>query len=392
MQIAGGLYRELCETPKWNAQFGSGGRAAAAVSALSPGSTLHTYARDESSPGADELSDLGVRLSRTHSDIAIAFAYFHPLSQPHIEPRPGSFPQRPPIHVSGDVVLRFGFLEGSAIVHAVRAIYDPQTAVRPEPFGANGSTAKRLALVMNELELCRYAGCTDLATAAAKAMSHGDRVTVIVVKRGVRGVTVFERHAEPNTIPAYYSSRVFKIGTGDVFSAVFAYHWGEAGTSAAEAADLASRSVSAYCETMTLPVQTDLLSSREPITGQAPNRIVLHGSTSTIGRRYTLEEARFRLKELGVEVLSPQLDEVPDSFLENAPSLLVADGLSTTEIRRLCATRSHQNIVILDEEQRSDIAALSDLGVTIVPDFASSLYRAAWPRASCRSLDSCGDA
>ena len=167
MQIAGGLYRELCETPKWNAQFGSGGRAAAAVSALSPGSTLHTYARDESSPGADELSDLGVRLSRTHSDIAIAFAYFHPLSQPHIEPRPGSFPQQPPIHVSGDVVLRFGFLEGSAIVHAVRAIYDPQTAVRPEPFGANGSTAKRLALVMNELELCRYAGCTDLATAAA---------------------------------------------------------------------------------------------------------------------------------------------------------------------------------------------------------------------------------
>ncbi|QDD95234.1 Nucleoside deoxyribosyltransferase [Roseomonas mucosa] len=385
MHIAGGLYRELCETPTWNAQFGSGGRAAAAVSAMSPGSTLHTYARDGNNAGADELSALGVQLSRTHSDIAIAFAYFHPLSQPHIEPRPGTIPQEPPIHVSGEVVLRFGFLEGSALVHAAKAIYDPQTAVHPEPFGANGSTAKRLALVMNELELCRYTGCPDLATAAGNAMSNDNQVTVIVVKRGVRGVTVYERNVEPITVPAYYSSQVFKIGTGDVFSAVFAHHWGEAGTSAPEAADLASRSVSAYCETMTLPVPTESLKSREPVTGQAPSRIILHGSTSTIGRRYTLEEARFRLKELGIDALSPQLDEIPEPLSKNLPSLVVADGLSTTEIRRLCETKPYRGIIVLDEERRPDVAELSSLGVTIISDFASSLYRSAWPRAFCRS-------
>jgi hypothetical protein len=392
MHIAGGLYHELCETPKWNAQFGSGGRAAAAVSVLSPGSTLHTYARSDNSPGSDILTALGVQISSTHSDTAIAFAYFHPLSQPHIEPQPGSITQQPPIQVAGDVVLRFGFLEGSAIVHAKLAIYDPQTARRPEPFGANGSTAKRLALVMNELELCRYTGCADVTTAATNIISHGKQETVIVVKRGVRGVAIYEPNVEPIMVPAYYSSRVFKIGTGDVFSAVFAHHWGEAGTSAVEAADLASRSVSAYCETMFLPVRTELLNTREPVTGKAPSRIVLHGSTSTIGRRYTLEEARYRLKELGIEALSPQLDEIPDSFFENASLLIVADGLSPVDIRRFCATRPYDAIVILDEEQRPDIAALTDFGATVIPDFASSLFRAAWPRASRRTLAGCGDA
>lgn len=393
MQIAGGLYRELCETPKWNAQFGSGGRAAAAVSALSPGSTLHTYAREGSNPGWDALSALGVRVCSAHSDTAIAFAYFHPLSQPHIEPRPGSIPQQRPIHVSGDVVLRFGFLEGSAIVQAVQAIYDPQTALRPEPFGANGSTAQRLALVMNEIELCRYTGCTDLATAAANAMTQGDEETVVVVKRGVRGVTVYERADAPIDVPAYYSSRVFKIGTGDVFSAVFAHYWGEAGRSATAAADLASRSVSAYCETMRLPVETHLLNGRQPLIGRAPSRVVLHGSTCTIGRRYTLEEARFRLKELGMEVLSPQLEGAPaNTIVDDASVLIVADGLSQADVSRLCTSQPSGNLIILDEEGRFDIATFSDFGAKLFSDFASALYHASWPPASLCGLVGCGDA
>ncbi|WP_372090121.1 carbohydrate kinase family protein [Tistrella mobilis] len=392
MHIAGGLYHELCETPKWNGQFGSGGRAAAAVSVLSPGSTLHTYAQSDDNPGSDILTAMGIRISSTYSDTPIAFAYFHPLSQPHIEPKPALIPQQLPIRVAGDVVLRFGFLEGSAIVDAELAIYDPQTAHRPEPFGANGSTAKRLALVMNELELCRYAGCADVTTAAANVMSHGKQKTVIVVKRGVRGVTIYEPNVEPINVPAYYSSRVFKIGTGDVFSAVFASYWGEAGMSAVEAADLASRSVSAYCETMILPVRTELLNMRKPVTGRAPSRIVLYGSTSTIGRRYTLEEARFRLKELGIETVSPQLDEIPNSFFNDTSLLIVADGLTPMDIRRFCANRPYGTIIILDEEQRHDVAALSNSGATIIPDFASSLYHAAWPRACRHTLAGCRDA
>ncbi|MEH6721576.1 MAG: hypothetical protein V7704_22100 [Aurantimonas endophytica] len=278
-------------------------------------------------------------------------------------------------------------------MQAAQAIYDPQTAFRPEPFGANGSRAKRLALVMNEIELYRYTECTDLATAAANAMTQGDQETVVVVKRGVRGVTVYEADAAPMDVPAYYSSRVFKIGTGDVFSAVFAHHWGEAGISATAAADLASRSVSAYCETMSLPVETELINSREPLTGRAPSRVVLHGSTCTIGRRYTLEEARFRLKELGMDVHSPRLEEsLCNAILEDASALIIADGLSQADIHRLCTSQPYVNLIILDEEGRFDIATFSDFGAKLFPDFASALYHASWPPASLCGLAGCGDA
>ncbi|MGA9671374.1 MAG: hypothetical protein WBQ94_19335 [Terracidiphilus sp.] len=60
MHIVGGFYREICYIPPWNAVFGSGGRAAAAVSRLSPGSVLHTYAEDfecEAVPTGEETVD-----------------------------------------------------------------------------------------------------------------------------------------------------------------------------------------------------------------------------------------------------------------------------------------------------------------------------------------------
>lgn len=48
----------------------------------------------------------------------VAFAYFHPLAQPHIEPAANSIVHQRPFSVSAEAVLRFGMLEGSAIVDA----------------------------------------------------------------------------------------------------------------------------------------------------------------------------------------------------------------------------------------------------------------------------------
>lgn len=380
MHIAGGLYHELCETPKWNAQFGSGGRAAAAVSVLSPGSTLHTYASSESRPGLNRLAASGIKIDCSRSDVEIAFAYFHPLSDPHIEPSADSIPQRSPIRVSGEVVLRFGFVEGSSIVHAANAIYDPQTSRNPERFEANGSSAKRLALVMNELELCQYARRVEPESAAASIIAESTIDTVIVVKRGVRGASVYEGKGAPIEVPAYYSPRVFKIGTGDVFSAIFAHYWGEAGLSAVSAADLASRSVAAYCETMNLPVEDVLIKNRVPLSGMAPSLIVLLGSPSTIGRRYTMEEARFRLKDLGMSVFSPLLDvPIADDKIENAAMIVLADGMDHADIRAACASHPFMRRIVLDEDRRFDARSFAEFGVEIMHDFASALYHVSWP-------------
>jgi len=219
MHIAGGLYRELCQVPAWDAVFGSGGRAAAAVSALSPGSTLYTYVEDFESSRAISLKELGIELRLSPRPTPIVFAYFHPLSRPHIQPPPDEIARQPPIQVNGDAALRFGFLEGDAVVAARRAVYDPQTWRNPALFGANGSVAEELAIVLNELELRSAAGLNDLKSAASLLM-ESQGAAVIVAKGGARGAMVFERGGRAAHVPAYRSSRVFKIGTGDVFGNV----------------------------------------------------------------------------------------------------------------------------------------------------------------------------
>lgn len=42
LDIVGELYQELCETPAWDAVFGSGGRAASALAGVSRSMQLHT--------------------------------------------------------------------------------------------------------------------------------------------------------------------------------------------------------------------------------------------------------------------------------------------------------------------------------------------------------------
>jgi hypothetical protein len=380
MHIAGGLYRELCNVPAWNAVFGSGGRAAAAVSALSSGSTLHTYIEDFESPGANSLKELGIELHLSPRPTPIVFAYFHPLSRPHVQPPPDEIKRQPTIQVRGDAVLRFGFLEGDAVVDAGRAIYDPQTWRNPAPFGANGSVAGELAIVLNELELRSATGLNDLSSAASLLMERQD-AAVIIAKGGTRGAMVFERSGRATHIPAYRSSRVFKIGTGDVFSAIFAHHWAERRLPVAEAADVASRSVAAYCCTGRLPLRNDALRNQVPVKSAAPGTVVIEGSVDTIGQRYTMEEARFVLRELGVEVASPALDGTSDTIA--AAVLVLADGLGDEVVAQVQRAKSAGTpIVILREGgARENDAPVDGDGVTVTDDFTSALYFSAWAAA-----------
>jgi hypothetical protein len=47
ISIVGGVYHERCLWPDWDQVYGSGGRAAAALSGQSGSITLHAYAPDE---------------------------------------------------------------------------------------------------------------------------------------------------------------------------------------------------------------------------------------------------------------------------------------------------------------------------------------------------------
>src|SRR3546814_4230785 len=54
-------------------------------------------------------------------------------------------------------------------------------------------------------------------------------------------------------VPLYRTERVWKLGSGDVFSSTFAALWGCNGIDPVRAADCASRATAYYCDTRTLP-------------------------------------------------------------------------------------------------------------------------------------------
>jgi hypothetical protein len=384
MQIAGGLYKETCLVPDWNVEYGSGGRAAAAVAGLSPGTVLHTYAPVFGSSGQDALERLGVELRLQPSSHGVAFAYFHPLSTPHIEPRRSAMVRHAPIELSGEAVLRFGFLEGEAIVHANRAVYDPQTSASPAMFADNGSSADELALVLNEAEARALSGKSDVREAATALLESG-AAHVVVVKGGVRGALVMERSGATSEVPAYWSERVFKIGTGDVFSSVFALEWAERKHPAILAANHASLSVAAYCESGILPLTADARSPREPVKQEEMPVVLLDGAVDSIGRRFVMEEARSSLLELGARVICPALDGA--SMIGTASimsALVIGDGLLGDLWPRLRGLESTGIPVVLFDELRA-AGPQTQGGRRVIDDFTSAIYFTLWAAFATRA-------
>ena len=385
MQIAGGVYRELCEAPSWDAEFGSGGRAAAAVSALSPLSTLHTYAHDPHSRGIRTLQQQGIEV-RAHAAVhAVAFSYFHPLSRPHIAPALHEVVQNQPLCVNGDTVIRFGFVEGDAVVDGSRVVYDPQTQQRAAVFAANGSRADQLALVLNEQEMRLLGSSNDLDLAARHIFST-QNAAVIVAKRGPRGAAVFECGGMRHAVPAYRSAHVFKIGTGDVFTAVFAHHWGERRIPAADAANLASRAVAVYCTNRSLPPDYKTAPGFSPVSTLPPGRLLLVGSVESLGRRWIMEEARFRINELGAAVAAPELDGEEVNERDVAAVLVLADGMSGGSLSRVANAHSiGLPIVVLAETAMGrELVGLCGSDATVTDDFVSGLYFAVWAAMASR--------
>ena len=384
MLIAGGCYQESCESPKWQALLGSGGRAAAAIARLSPSVELFTYRPQNRLADLYPIEALGVRVHATGTKSEVAFAYFHPLSNPAIAPK--TMPVEVPLHVEGGTVLRFGFMEGDAVVAADHAIYDPQRRRGAQSFAANGSRAETLAIVLNEGELAAATTVEDVRV-AAQTLLHRDRATVVVAKGGIKGAQIFMASGECAWVPPYRSHRVFKIGSGDVFSAAFAHYWGEAHLDAVTAADLASRSVASYCGSRRLPLPpADQLHELVAIESPPSSLVCVHGSVATLGSRWVLEEARWCLQELGVSVVAPVLDDESLEALErgNYQTLLVfSDGINNkTVFASVAAARSDVPTVILNETNSVDQELAKRSNLRITDDFATAIYFAAWAAAS----------
>jgi nucleoside 2-deoxyribosyltransferase len=389
MIVAGGTYLEVCLRPEWRRLFGSGLRAASAVARLSPGTVLHTYGFEKWKNDIEHsASALQCQANVCPIKDAISFSYDHPLSvavQHPLAPK-----QNPSLRLAGTTVLRFGFVEGDAVVDARHAVYDPQSRDPSTSFRSNGSAAEHLAVVLNEDE-AMASGCEGRSTVEVLMDHHG--AEVVIVKRGPRGATVYLRSGPISEIRPYWSDSVFKIGSGDVFSATFALYWGERGVEAEKAADLASRSVAQFVDGHVLPLddaEQDI--QRLPVTLTKATKIYLAGPFFDLAQRWMIEETLRTLTRLGAEVFSP-LHEVgtEQSSAEIAQAdlrglrhcskvLALLDGMDPGTVFEVGYARALDIpvVALIERFEPEHLTMLEGSGCDIVTDFSTAIYRTLW--------------
>jgi len=392
ISVAGGLYVERCIEPRWDDAYGSGGRAAAALSGAVPGIKLHTYRNTSLADAEASLkSAYGILVDGPMADREIAFDYFHSLATPKITPRPDAILRHPAFEVSDDVVLRFGMLEGDAKVSAKVAVYDPQSAFDPRPFSENGSRADKLAVILNRQEARQFSGMADPREGAA-ALLERDEADVVVLKMGGHGALVATRDGHWQ-VPAYRSETVFKIGSGDVFSAAFTQFWALEQRSPADAADLASRATSHYVNTHGLPIP-----SADALMEMAAERVVpgtgkiyIAAPFFNLAERWVVEEVRNQLLAMNVSVFSPLHDvgEGPGEVVapldlqgldECQAVLAILNGADAGTIFEIgyAVARGIPVVGLAQNMRPEDVKMPAGSGCRIVGDLVSAIYHAVW--------------
>lgn len=392
VSVAGGVYFERCVQPMWDAAYGSGGRAAAAITSLVEEVALHTYVAPRYHADVEGLaSRSGFVLHAFPANDPVFFDYFHPLSIPEIWPSHDRLRRNPPLSVSDEAVVRFGMLEGDAVVDADRAVYDPQSAFGVPAFHANGSKANHLALVLNMHEARTLTGLREQSAILDSLLNQGG-AECVVLKQGSGGALVATAH-ERQPVPAFATPHVFKIGSGDVFTGVFAALWGGRGMNPVEAARLASRATAHYVSSRVLPSPTpsELLQLALPEVSSGGGTVYIAAPFFDIGERWVVEEIRRQLLGAGARVFSPVHDvgrgpadvvaRADLRGLEGADVVLaVVSGKDPGTLFEVgYARRLGKPVVALAQEVRAeDLKMVEGSGCIVVDDFSTAIYKAVW--------------
>lgn len=394
--VVGGVYHERCMAPKWQEVFGSGGRAATALARMGAQVELHAYADPDLAEVFQQRAALeDFQLHVTDVRESAGFSYVHGLSSPTIY-KPQS--NLPPIPVKADRVVRFGMIEGDARVEADYAVYDPQNAFEPQSFSANGSTANHLALILNRHEAGLLHGTTGMpAEELAIALAASEGAEVVVIKMGPMGALVYS-NGQFSQVPAYETTRVRKIGSGDNFVAHFAYGWLEAGLSPHDAADAASRATAYFCENQGFATPK-ILSSYQPTPLQVSDsyrqgnrpKIYLAGPFFSLAQLWLVEEARNTFLAMGLPVFSPYHDvghgsaadvvqKDIDAIHECKLMFAIGDGLDAGTLYEIGYARALDRKVVMytENESEEDKKMMEGSHCILCDDFVTAIYRMVW--------------
>ena len=302
--IVGGTYREICAYPVYQQLVGSGLRAALALSEAIPNLNFKTcLAEADIDDFLEVAAARGIRSVITPTTATIIFSYLHPLKKPAMYPQIAEEEMFRLEKFQAERVLCYGMAEAITPVESTWLVYDPQSLI---PFESTGSKSKHLALILNKKEAAYFCKTTiesDINQLGNQLINDTD-AEVVVIKNGAAGAWVFENEGITH-IPVFRTPEVWPIGSGDIFSAVFAWQWMLERQSPAKAARMASRFTATYCATKQLPLPARPANYPAPKFKADQRPIYLAGPFFTQAERWLIEELKETLEDFGHNVFSP---------------------------------------------------------------------------------------
>ncbi|MCP2004986.1 UNVERIFIED_ORG: nucleoside 2-deoxyribosyltransferase [Buttiauxella agrestis ATCC 33320] len=403
IDIIGGVYREVCIKPSINQILGSGGRASLAILNMGGTINLHSYLPTEflsELNSSFKFTGTGFKINDLKTNNAITFKYNHgldPFNPPIVS-------QMAPIEVSAQNILIFGMIESSSKVDGNFVVYDPQNTFSTEPFNKNGSTAKHLALVLNENEARKLNNSTfqENLNDVIASLHVKESAEIVIVKLGAQG-SIVSYGNNLYQIPVFKTDTVNKIGSGDCFSAHFAYNWIEKKLPPESAALEASKATAYFCETSILPTEYYLKQFKpNKITsesGKKKIKIYIAAPFFTMSQLWLVEQIRYNLLEMGMEVISPYhdlgfisnehlTDEIMKETCNNDLNAIdecdmvyaVLDGYDPGTLAEIgFALAKNKSIILLCEDiKRSDLTMFTAQNIIRESDYVTSIYKTLW--------------
>jgi nucleoside 2-deoxyribosyltransferase len=390
--ILGGAYTEICQDPGYKALFGSGFRAALALADAIPGLQFKTcLAEPETDDFLATCRANGIRPTITTTTTTITFSYLHPLKKPEMYPLVAEDEMFRLTKFQGTHVLLYGMAEAIIPVESEWLVYDPQSLI---PYEATGCTAKHLAFILNKKEAAYFCG---IAITVASIEELGEQLLnntaaeVVVIKNGAAGAWIFEKNGVTH-IPVFKTPQVWPIGSGDIFSAVFAWQWMHLKQPAGKAALLASKFTATYCATKQLPLPKRPNQYPALKFKQDDRAIYLAGPFFTQAERWLIQELKDTLEDFGQNVFSPWHDvgveggaesiaKADLKGIDNAKTVLaVVSGLDAGTLFEIGYARAKRKKVVVFAEnvKDEDLLMLIGSGCVVTSDLSTAIYTVSW--------------
>jgi hypothetical protein len=386
MQIAGGTYLETCREPDDETVAGSGLRAAAVLQRVCPDLVLKSAIDDGLRTNAEAMAGgLGVNVEWAARSGPVAFDHWTPLSAPTLR-GPGATAPAP--HLTGSAALVFGMIETKVTTEVERLVFDPQ---QPRDLGQSdfsGLRAEHLALVANAAETRSMTGETDVAV-AARTLLTTTPAEVVVTKLAARGSLV-STDDDQREVGLWPTSKVWPIGSGDVFAAGFAWAWAQQTMDAVEAARVGSYLASLWCGQRRWQPALEHFAVPDGEFMPQPGQVYLAAPFFNVAQRWLVELVRESLIGLGGSVFSPLhdvgigTDEVAAKDLAGLDSctalLALLDEVDAGVMFEAgWAAQNHVPVIGYSEHPEDDrLKMVRGSGAQIGGDLSTAVYHALW--------------